>query len=76
MTMTLTELRTLTTLASRATAALIPLAADGVGRDHHGGRLANASETLREALAALEQAGLMAARLRAEVGASIEGARR
>lgn len=72
--MTHRDLRHLTTLVNRATAALIPIAADGEGRDHHGGRLASPAAVVAQALADLETAGAMAAQFRRSAGHPGEGA--
>lgn len=65
----LKQIRTLSNLASKASAALIPLASDGVGADSHGGRIARPEEALGRALDALEQAGRLAGRIRADASA-------
>ncbi|MBL9174718.1 MAG: hypothetical protein JNL10_14365 [Verrucomicrobiales bacterium] len=65
-TIPLPEVRTLADLASRASAALIPLASDGEGRDSHGGAIRNPQETLDGALGHLIEAGTLAAQLRQE----------
>lgn len=64
----LKQIRTLSDLASRAAATLIPMAADGQGRDSHGGQIQRPQETLDRALAALIRAGALASRLRAIAG--------
>lgn len=62
----LKQIRTLSDLASRAAAALLPLASDGEGRDSHGGKLRNPEETLDRALDAMIEGGSLAAQLRRE----------
>lgn len=64
-TMTRHQIHELTDLATQAAAALIPLSADGEGRDSHGGKLPSPAATLARALVALEQAGTLAAQIRA-----------
>lgn len=63
-TITLSELRRLSDLASRASAALIPLASDGVGADSHGGTIRDPRAALERALDALIRAGALASRMR------------
>ena len=67
--MTRAQLRQLTDLATTAAAGLLPLDHDPEGRDHHGGRIANPAKTLVASLDALEEAGALAARIRAEAAA-------
>lgn len=62
--MTSAQIRHLSDLATRAAAALIPIAADGIGADSHGGRLPDPAATLARALVALEEAGALAAQIR------------
>lgn len=59
--MTRSQLRRLYCLTTRASAALVPLNADGEGRDSHGGKIANPDAVLRDACAALVEAGRLAA---------------
>lgn len=70
----LAELRTLSDLASRAVAVLLPMAADGRGADHHGGAVKDPSGALGKALGFLVTAGAMAASLRCNAMGSSEGA--
>lgn len=58
------ELKKLSHLATEAAAALIPLAADPRGRDHHGGTIPNRAAVIARALDKLERAGRTAAELR------------
>ena len=67
-TIPLPEVRTLAALASRASAALIPLASDGVGADSHGGSIQRPQEALDSALGALIKAGALAGQIRASAG--------
>lgn len=60
---TLEEIRRLSQLASRASAALLP-AVDGRCRDSHGEQPQGAARALADGLEALEQAGKLAAEIR------------
>lgn len=62
-TTTTEDLRPLAKSAMRAAAGLIPFAI-GSGRDGHGQPIPNAGQTIDDALANLEAAGLEAAKLR------------
>ena len=62
----LKQIRTLSNLASRASAALLPLASDGVGADSHGGAIKNPQEALDSAMDAMIEGGALAAQLRRE----------
>lgn len=64
---TLTQIRELQGLVAKANAALTPLAADGEGRDCHGGTIRN-PDALKEALLAIHAAALLAHRLQLEGG--------
>lgn len=64
----LADIRRLSDLVTVAGAALLPLAADGIGRDSHGGRIADPEAALSRALAALEEAGALATHLRRALG--------
>ena len=70
ITMNPSQLRHLSDLSIQAAAGLIPLAADGIGGDHHGGRLPDPAGTLERALGALIDAGRLAGQIRANAGAS------
>jgi len=75
--MTHAELKTLARLASEAAAALIPLAADARGRNHHGeDLLPQRGRIVARALNTLEHAGRLATeyRRRARRGVQAEGA--
>ena len=58
-----TQLRNLSRLTTKASAALTPLADDGEGRDSHGGKIANPQAVLRDACKALVEAGQLAGEL-------------
>lgn len=62
MTATLAQIRELQALVSKANAALTPLAADGEGRDGHGGTIRN-PDALKEAIEAIHQASALAHQL-------------
>lgn len=55
MTATLAQIRELQALVSKANAALTPLAADGEGRDCHGGTIRN-PDALADAIKAIRAA--------------------
>ena len=57
------QLRNLSRLTTKASAALVPLAADGEGRDSHGGKISNPQAVLRDAFKALVEAGRLAGEL-------------
>ena len=59
MTATLAQIRELQGLVAKANAALTPLAADGEGRDCHGGTIRN-PDALKEAFASIHAASRLA----------------
>ena len=62
MTASLAQIRQLQALVAKANAALTPLAADGEGRDGHGGTIRN-PDALKEAVEAIHQASKLASYL-------------
>lgn len=58
--MDLQQLRRLERLLARASSAIVPLAADGEGRDGHGGKIRNARKVLLNALIDVRQAAAVA----------------
>jgi hypothetical protein len=68
LTATLSQLRRLQEHLSRADAAITPLAADGFGRDGHGGQIRNPERVLANALIDVRMAAAVAEEIENQVG--------